>query len=668
MKFVWAGNRTEQYSLKSFTLNVENPCDKLVVCAVDFYRVFLDGKFTCFGPERTQAGYSRKREILLNGVKTITIEVSGYNHNCYCVDRQLPFFGAEILNGENVVYTALDFYCTFTTAKQKDVSRFSGQRTGIEVYDYTKEEILSEEIYEVDAPIILNGVGDTCKYNEYYFKKISDGNFNGFDGVLNAHSAFNPVNVATENGFLVERDFVEKTKIGYNEINFELEKIKTGFINLEINALNECEIFLTMEEILVDNKWVFRRSGCNDLLYIKVPKGKRKFLSFEPYSFKHLKIIYKGNAEILPSLIALQNDTANYVSASGSGKLFEIFNSAKESFCQNAVDVFTDCPGRERAGWLCDSFFIAKSENFFTGKNDMTRCFLENFIISKTPELDERMLPKSFPSTSYENHYIPNWAMWFVLQLKDYYLRTNDRTLIDLAKDRVYKLVDFFKKYENEYGLLEDLESWVFIEWSACNYEDYVKGVNYPTNMLFSAMLEAVDFLYGDKNLLKKSKIIKENVIKLSFDGNFFADNSIRVDGNLTRCNEHLSETCQYYALYFNVYRQPTFEKKLIEHFGPFRSENVYNNVHKSCAFIGNYLRLYYLLEKGYYNLVLKEIGEYFYNMAKSTGTLWEHNKAEIKGSCNHGFTSVTAEMIVTALYNGNVPKNNKFIIEDINY
>lgn len=33
-----------------------------------------------------------------------------------------------------------------------------------------------------------------------------------------------------------------------------------------------------------------------------------------------------------------------------------IFRAARESFLQNAVDLYTDCPSRERAGWLCDSF------------------------------------------------------------------------------------------------------------------------------------------------------------------------------------------------------------------------------------------------------------------------------------------------------------------------
>ena len=649
MKFVWAGDRSERYSLRIFSIKLNNPCDKMVICAVDFYRVFLDGKFTSYGPERTAEGYSRKREIDVKNVKEIKIEVSGYNHQSYCVDRQFPFFGVEILKDNNVIYNALDFSCITPLCKKTDVSRFSGQRTGLEVYDYTDNRVINETLYEVEAPILLDGVGDKSKYEKVDFSLISNGKFLGFEKIMPAFSEFNPVNVASEKGFLVQRDFIDKTANGdYKEINYLLERERTGFISLKINAKEETEIFIVTDEYLEDGKWTFRRSGCNDLISIKVPKGESDFLSFEPYAFKYLKIIYKGEADFTISLITLENGYVNNDTFNLGGELLDIFSSAKATFCQNAVDIFTDCPGRERAGWLCDSFFTARAERFFTGKNEIERAFLENVIISKTPELDYRMVPKSFPSESNKDHYIPNWAMWFVLELKDYLIRTNDKSLIDMAKERVYNLLDFFKGYENEYLLLEDLESWVFVEWSVCNKQDYVKGVNFPSNILYFAMLEAVSFMYNDKALMEKAKTIKENVIKLSFDGEFFADNALRENGRLIRQDNHLSETCQYYALFFKVIEDKKFEEKMIKEFGPFRQDDAYDKVGKSAPFIGNYLRLYYLLEKGEKERVKKEIIKYFYPMAKKTGTLWEHN--ESKASCNHGFASAVAEMIIKAL------------------
>ena len=66
-----------------------------------------------------------------------------------------------------------------------------------------------------------------------------------------------------------------------------------------------------------------------------------------------------------------------------------------------------------------------------------------------------------------------------------------------------------------------------------------------------------------------------------------------------------------------------------------------------SNVFIGNYLRLFWLYEQKEYDMVLSESVEYFYEMSKKTGTLWEHDQA--KASCNHGFASVIATLLLRA-------------------
>ena len=57
-----------------------------------------------------------------------------------------------------------------------------------------------------------------------------------------------------------------------------------------------------------------------------------------------------------------------------------IFNAAVETFKQNTLDIYMDCPSRERAGWLCDSFFTARAEHYLTGASTVEKNFLENFF------------------------------------------------------------------------------------------------------------------------------------------------------------------------------------------------------------------------------------------------------------------------------------------------
>ena len=77
----------------------------------------------------------------------------------------------------------------------------------------------------------------------------------------------------------------------------------------------------------------------------------------------------------------------------------------------------------------------------------------------------------------------------------------------------------------------------------------------------------------------------------------------------------------------------------------------MYPDVPQSNAFIGNYLRLELMLRAGCYDQVLADCRGFFSGMAKLTGTLWEH--ARVTCSLNHGFASLAAYYIDTALKNG---------------
>jgi hypothetical protein len=60
MDFIWAGDRKAINQQKNFYITLKKRVDRIEICAVDNYQVFVDGKFFAYGPERTAAGYSRK--------------------------------------------------------------------------------------------------------------------------------------------------------------------------------------------------------------------------------------------------------------------------------------------------------------------------------------------------------------------------------------------------------------------------------------------------------------------------------------------------------------------------------------------------------------------------------------------------------------------------------
>lgn len=647
MHFVWAGNREEINQNLVFSWSGEENPDMLTLCAADFFQIYIDGKFVAYGPERSPKGYTREYRLILTKACKIEILVSGYNVPTYCCDLQLPFFAVKLFkNGETIAETE-DFLCYKNNKRRQDVPRYSFQRGFVEVYDYRNNGNTKLEQYAVSAPKILKGVGDTANYETIDCSLKSISPFVMFD---DRHIPwwYKKDNYKTPTSYFnIDRDFLQAVTLGFVAFDYELESIKTGFIKLEVDAEEELNIFATFEEVLIDGAWIFGRSNDNDLVHWIFPKGKYTVWTAEPYMFKHLKLLVKGKGKVVPSLVMYENCKKSLVEVSGDEKICNLMQAAENTFRQNAVDIFTDCPGRERAGWLCDSYFTAMSERLFFGESIIERQFLENIILAKTDDIVEGMLPKCFPSEQQsKDDYIPNWAMWFVLELYEYEIHTNDTSLSILAREKVYKLLRFFEKYENEYGLLEDLSGSVFVEWSVSNHQDYISGVNFPTNMLYAKTLESVAGLYEDKDLICKAQRLRERIKQFSYNGEFFVDNAIRVKGELISQNEHISETCQYYALYFGIEVDEKFKKKIMRDFGPSRKSDVYPKIGKSNMFIGNYLRLFWLGEEKQYDKIFEESFEYFSKMAETTGTLWEHNNIGTGVSCNHGFASVVAVLI----------------------
>lgn len=344
-----------------------------------------------------------------------------------------------------------------------------------------------------------------------------------------------------------------------------------------------------------------------------------------------------------------------FVFSCSDDKIQKLFEAALNTFKYNCVDILMDCPSRERAGWLCDGYFTGHVEHILTGRNDVEHDFLENFLLPKrVSHLPKGMLPMCYPSEHLDGNFIPNWAMWFILELDRYYSETADVELVYKAKGKIYALFEYFKNFENELELLEKLPAWVFIEWSKA--AEFTNDVNYPTNMLYALVLQKAGKIYGDESLVTKADRIRNIIRKNSFNGEFFIDHAVRKAGGLTICSD-VTEVCQYYAFFTDTATPELYPKLweiLVKHFGPDRRKTkMYPAVWQANSFIGNYLRLMLLERYGLKEQVLAESVDYFLYMAEKTNTLWE-NDADF-ASCNHGFASYVINWIIGCNENVNI-------------
>lgn len=680
---VWEAKKGEEKNDELlFRCHIECRSDvRLSVATSCEYQLWINASFVAFGPAKAAHGYYKVDTLALDaylrdGSNTLVLKVVSANINSFAVLDQSPFVTAEIRCGADCLAWTGDDGCFLPfrlSGRIQKVQRYSYQRTFAEVYRLTRAE---SDFYcgKGDS----EPVGSVCfthktyiprdvRYPQYKRSKaeklVGRGRVNferGCDSPIRDRALLNigeslkgfPVEELDERlsdelqefGYISESksgdlDGALKLTQGYATLEFPFNM--TGFVTFKVSCAKACTVYVLFDEILSSGDVDFLRlTSCNALKYYVEP-GAHSVVSFEPYTMKYIKLVVRGDACITDvALIQFKHPEVPYAITLPADKdLNAIYEAALETYKANAVDLFYDCPSRERAGWLCDSYFTARVEQVLTGESVLERAFLNNFLMPDAfPHLPRGVLPMCYPADHYNGEYIPNWMMWFVLQLEEYYARSKDLSLIRRARGRVYELVAYFEAYEGAEGLLEKLESWVFVEWSAAN--DWVQDINFPSNMLYVRMLRAVANLYGDETLLTKSERLKEVVRARSFDGDFFTDHEVYRDG-IRQNPGHISEVCQYYAFFTGVATKemhPKLWRILLNDFGPQREPGQYPTVAPANAFIGHYLRLELLCLDGQYGRLVKDMKGYFAPMARQCGTLWEHNSAT--ASCCHGYAS----------------------------
>ncbi|MBO5222426.1 MAG: hypothetical protein J6C26_08935 [Clostridia bacterium] len=682
---VWiAGRETEKNVTALFVAKIGRGEARIDLTASCIYRMFVNGRFVEYGPARGPQGYFRIDRVDLTPYCTeeenyVAVEVAGYNINTYYLMDQPSFLQAEIVkDGAVVAKTAVDgdFLCRRITRRTQKVQRYSFQRPFAERWMVDKAyydayvslpdtpEVLAEGALVKylergvafpaleESPCVQIVSSGTAEFREEKLYNYADRSLVGINKKLKGFDQgeleFWLTEDATHLHFLREEN-KPRLPLGTEVLSageWITAKFRcnlSGFIKLKLKTVGKTRLTLLFDELVQDNDinpW--RMRDCCNVVDVVFEEGEYTFCSFEPYTLQGLKIVCREGAAEL-SRIAMVEYSCSIDAKQYTGyneNLRKIWDAAIETYRQNAVDLFTDCPSRERAGWLCDSYWTARVEKCLTGNSVVERNFLENYLLPDSfTHLPDGMVPMCYPADHNDGNFIPNWSMWLVLELREYLERSGDRAMIDAFRDKIYKLLHYLDTFLNEDGLLEHLPAWVFVEWSQAN--KLVQDVNYPSNMLYAACLEACGEMYGDKSLFARAAAMRKTILEQSFDGEFFVDNALRREGALVLSGER-TEVCQYYAFYFNIATpesHPVLWERLLRDFGPHReANNKFPEIHFANAFIGNYLRLDLLARYGYRSLVVENIEGYFTKMAEMTGTLWEHDRTH--ASLNHGFAS----------------------------
>ncbi len=659
---------------------------KILIAAASFYQLFVNDRFVSFGPCRAAGGHARIDEISLEPYhrendNIIRIEVAGYACRSLSTVYTDSFVCAEIIDGNTPVYYTGKDFTTYRSARYlQKTERYSGQRHFTEIYDARENNPFSPTYLVSTEPICAPKWLERKAPYPMYRNVASDvaatvGTFS-FDETLPYRKTRSSFPIDERWGRYEEseipykpyrwiqrqkqtpRAFHQPLPLTLSENTYaiiDLKQIESGFLRFCADVTEEADVVIGYSEYCKPDAFSFTDINCQNVLEYFLPIGRNEMMSFEPYTVRFAIILLKKGSLILRNfgVLTCEYDTSCLIPRNITDPDFRaIYQAAVNTFAHNAADIYMDCPSRERAGWLCDSYFTGIAEDFLFGKSDAEAAFLENYRLYRHDGgLPSGALPMCYPSDLQNNdrHFIPQWNMWYVLEVRDFILKRGHLDEKEDFRASVMGVVHFLEAYENEDGLLEDLPSWNFVEWSKAN--DWTKNVNYPTNFLYVGVLLATYELYGDENLYKKAVSLRENTKKLSFNGEIFIDHAIRMDGKLNNTT-NFSEAGQYYAMLFgDISLQEEKYHKLKGHiqngFSTFSEDAEDYGFVSVNAFIGRYLRMQTLLMIEEYEILIKNIRDFFLSMATKTGTLWEYKDG--KGSKDHGFASYAAVALLQA-------------------
>ncbi|MBX3750580.1 MAG: hypothetical protein KF897_10885 [Opitutaceae bacterium] len=660
----------------------------LRIAAAQAYRVWVNGRFLGRGPARTAHGFARIDAWPLpadrRGRLELVIEVMGYGVPTFCSTCEPPFLCAEVAAGRRVLaWTAPragGFAAERRVERVQKVERYSYQRAFLEAYRFGAEGLAwLQPGYGPRRPLALRRVTHRRAWLERGLALPDVSVVTPRPAAVRGRATFS---AARAGRYRRHRHIHEVPKVSagyplrrvewslYRELaglklattgrasargaapaalgagewlRVDFGRVLSGFPAARLAAPGGARVLLVFEEILVGGQIVFDRSSCVNAIGLELAPGASvDFEAFEPYTLQHLQVIVvAGAAEV--GAIRLRNfinaEQVRPAPAALPAAMARVRAAAVASFRQNALDLFMDCPSRERAGWLCDSLFTARAEWHLCGDNPIERAYLENYLRpARFRDLPRGMVPMCYPAEALQRQFIPNWAMFLVLQLDEASRRRRlPAAWRPLVARRVRGLLGYFRRFENERGLLERLESWVFVEWSKANA--FVQDVNFPSNMLYAATLRAAARLLGEPGLATRAGRVEAAIRDLAWRDGRFVDHAVRDRRGRLVVQADASEVCQYYAFAYGLTtpeRDPALWRRLV------RGE--YRGLHPANAFIGKLLRLELLIAHGEPAAAQRELMASFAPMARRTGTLWEH--LNDSASCNHGFTSYVAVLI----------------------
>ncbi len=445
-KWITAKEFTEKdNNIKNFYMYVEKsfpcPCTNgkftIRISADDYYKLYINKKFVCQG---VAGGYLFNynynevdiTDFLLKG-EVNKIEITVYYQG---------LINRAYVSGDNCQGVIADIYC-------EDKLLVSTDKTWLYRKDlsFTKNEIIGYETAFLEHRDLRSPKSELEEPAEISSPHIF------------AKKPFPTVVV-----YDISPNFTFKTKHG---TAYDFGKERVGTIKLKLfSHIDAAEIIVHhSEELTDDNELLYdMRCGCKYEESYILKKGENIIEQFEYKGFRYFEVITHDSVELKQVKKAVQHFPFkdNMLLSRCESSLFQkIFALCKDTVKYGSLECFVDCPTREKGQYFGDVTIAGFAHLYLTG--------------------DERLLKKALinagESIAYSGEFlavspcslkqkIADYALQLPFNAWRYYEYTKDRAFLKEMLKVCLEIIDYFKKFADETGLLNKVDTqWNLVDW-----------------------------------------------------------------------------------------------------------------------------------------------------------------------------------------------------------
>lgn len=671
---------------------------RIRIAARNVYRLYLNGEMIMHGPARTAHGYARVDSVeigrhLKNGVNHIAVEVVVYGgdfYKSYSNDCTLEagLLTAELEVNDEVLSASGRDDWQVCRLKERDgcAERISHSRECAEVCRLTENRtdwrrgvhpgFVSAEILEGE-PVYLErrsllptlekhpfsdmiGFG-ACRIDPEVevvpeFWNHDSINPKGYYDRLPAHPLKDCRQTVEYDGSVTAKRTGSEIQLSGGSDKYvlcDMGENCVGFIGVEFTAEREGIVDIAHSEWLeLDGTLSF---AYNTVTRIYVPAGRTAFVTMEPAIARYLKLYFRGTGDVTVREVFMREYTVPDEHRSAflcsDGDINRLYRAAKKSLVLNTLDIFMDCPDRERGGWLCDSLWTARAAAMMLSDARVERDFIENFLLTPAEGMSNAFFPEVYPGSkpNYpEDTGISTWSFWLMCELCEYVRRTGDRRFAEEHGTRVEAFVNGSGSFIGSSGLIERLEG-VYIDGSLSNRREYQDCVSTPANALYAYVLCELGALYHRADWIERGegmrRILRKAIAQTTPGGlnklTTFPDHWTKNEDGSLIPGGNTSESGMATALWSGLFERkevPALVQQVRDCMGPAPKFPANPYIGKSGLFIGLCIRMDMLCRLGLHEQMFEDMKSiYMPQLKEGPGTLWEHSVIDSSSRC-HGF------------------------------